>query len=435
MAPRLVGVVGAMLFGVLIGVGTTYAIMPMSIAVLGLGLAVAIVRAPDYGALAVGAYWAVLSVRMTVFSDVNIGGLFYPFYLALLAVVLSLIVHSRLRVAPQLFWFNVAFLAVVAVSFLGFQGSVDSETVQKVVALLICPLVVLNVQTSSGLRLVSTLSILAGLVIAGWIIFSSAQGGFSYRGDVTVNQNVAAFVLAAAFIQATSIFLADGRSISRAQAFVLLAAAGIMAYGLILLASRGMSIAAAVSIVSVIIHAARWNRRAVWTSLLFTALLSSTMLLPGATGILDRFEGESVDSAGDRLPIWTAVVNDYVYSPIGNMLVGNGFGSSEAVVRRTTGLLTSTHNSFVTVLYEFGIAGLALFLWLHALVIIKAVRMVNPRGNLAIGLTMFLLSASLSASFIGDFLYWLALGMAIACVSIVESPRPQWFTPKAISER
>lgn len=143
-------------------------------------------------------------------------------------------------------------------------------------------------------------------------------------------------------------------------------------------------------------------------------LLPLGLLLPGGDGLIERFRGESVESAGDRTPIWRATVEEYLDGSVRQILFGSGFDSSKEVVRRATGSHTSTHNAYLSTIYEFGVVGLVLFLALHVVVLLLAVRSALTYGAMAVGVTWYLLGSGLTATTPDDFMYWLALGYALA---------------------
>lgn len=390
----------------------------VAVAVAIVALAVAFALAPDKGSLTVGLYWATLSIRTTIFSNVNIGGLFFPFYAAFFLVLFVRLSQSRLSLDRRVLWALVAFFAVTGVSFIGFGQPIDSAVIQKLTAIILCALVMLSTGTHHGALILPALAILSGVAISVWVIINSAQTGFAYRGGIEVNQNVAAFVLGVAFVVLVAVLLSPTRP--RGFAFLVLSLlfAGGMAYALLLLASRGMTVAIAVTVLMLVIRATIMDRRTLRIVFGLLVFMVAGFFLPGGAGLLDRFAGESVDSAGDRTPIWTAVVRAYVESSPSELVLGHGFNGSVEVVQNATGSLTSTHNTFLTILYEFGVIGLLLFLLLHALPVLRSLRDTGPLGLVVLGLMVLLLTASLSASLTEDFPYWVILGYCLGVASL-----------------
>lgn len=372
----------------------------------------------DIGGVLVGLYWAVFTVKSIIFHDVIISGLFYPFYLGLLLVIAVRFIGGHLQVEPLPFWATAIFLTLVAASFLGFEQPIDQGVIQGIIVLLVSPVVFMCIRSPSGLRVTLSLALLAGLAIAIWTIINSAQGGFRYRGDVDINQNVVAFTVGLSLMVAFALFIAPRRKPGRAFVLGLTLAIGAMGYALLLLASRGMTIAFVGAIVLTLAWVTAWHKRALLTSLLVLALLAATLLLPGGTGLFERFEAESVDSAGDRIPIWRAVIEDASEANVLELAFGHGFRSSRPVVRSATGVLESTHNAYVAVLYEYGFIGLGAFLALHGAVLALAFRKRQLFSIVAVGLVWFLLFANMSSTDHEDFMYWVAFGVAVACASL-----------------
>jgi len=377
-----------------------------------------VLRTPDLGALAVGAYWGTFAIKSIVFSTVIIQGLFYPFYFAFFAAILASLLRGGVRVVPVVFWSFVTFFAFVLLSLIGFANPVDSYFIQVFVTMLICPLVLLSIQSPQGLGTVSVLGGLAGIAISVWVIWEAALGGFSYRGDVDVDQNVAAFVLGLSLTIVISGFIRPKPRRHWLVQLAFLLTSGTMAYALLLLASRGMTIALGISFAAMIIHVAVRDRRVVKTTFLLVAVAGLGLLLPGGDGLLQRFEGNSVGSLGDRTPIWTTMLNALVQSDVKELAIGHGFDSSRQLVRAETTVLGSAHNAYLANVFDYGIIGLLAFLGMHLLVLYRAARLRTPYATLATGIVWLLLGASLTTTASNEFMYWLALGFALACVSV-----------------
>lgn len=401
-------------------IGMGAALAPAVLA-YGLGsvlLTLLLLRAQDLGAVMVGAYWAAFAIKSTVFSDIVIEGLFYPFYLGLVGAILLALLRGGLRVAPPLFWAQCIFFGMVFLSLLGYPEAVDSAFIQKFIAMLICPAVMLAIQSRRGLSIVGACGVVAGVGIAVWVIVNSALGGFEYRGDVDVNQNIAAFVVGFSLAVAIGALIGANARSRSGYRLALVLASGVMAYALLLLASRGMTIALGVAVIAMFVHAATRDRRVLRVAVLLLAVAGLGLLLPGGGGLLQRFEGESVSSAGDRTPIWAVTIDALEDGNLAELAVGNGFNSSQKVVKDATAVHTSTHNAYLAMGYDYGLLGLLAFLAIHVLVLLRAARSDGPYATLAIGTVWLLLGANLTTTTPDDFTYWLALGYALACVSV-----------------
>lgn len=399
------------------GIGALAAFSPE--AALGAALVATVVLvfidSPYKTELMVGLYWLSFCVYETVISAVSITGFFYPFYGAFLVGIVAMAVGSGIRVHRTLFWLLVGYLVVIAMSFVGFLEPIDFAVIQRVLACLIAALVYLQFRSRRGLTLVAAAAVFSSLVLAVWVIISAIQGGFAYRGDVSVNENVVAFYVGLGFVVAVCYGVqAFGAARRLGNAVLMLLVTGVLAYALLLLASRGMVIAIGIALVALIARLALQDPRKLLLVLALIAISAGGMLLPGGEGIVQRFTGERVESGGSRTPIWRAVYDAYRDGNAVDLLLGNGFDSSQAVVSRGFGNLTSTHNAYLEVLYEFGLVGTALFLALHLAPIIVAWRVRGALGLVMYALVFFLLGANITSTAPDGFLYWTALAFALA---------------------
>lgn len=389
---------------------------PLAVALAGSVIALVLLwRVENKAAAFVALYWLMFALKSTIFADVQIPGLFYPFYLGFVASLAWTLARGGIEVQPTVLWLLFGFLFVVATSFVGFMSPIGQPVIQRLIAIVVCPLVFLQFRSRQGLDWVAGAGTLSALVVAAWVIGSAAEGGFEYRGDVEANENIVAFVVGLGMmVTAGRAVAAITRAPSRWTGIGLLVLTGVIGYAFLLLSSRGMAIAAVVSLAALVVQLVVHNRRHLIAGILLMLLLPLGLLLPGGDGLIERFRGESVESAGDRTPIWRATVEEYLDGSVRQILFGSGFDSSKEVVRRATGSHTSTHNAYLSTIYEFGVVGLVLFLALHVVVLLLAVRSALTYGAMAVGVTWYLLGSGLTATTPDDFMYWLALGYALA---------------------
>ncbi len=363
----------------------------------------------------VGLYWLSFCVYETVISSLSITGFFYPFYAAFIVGLVAIVIGPGLTVRRTLFWLLVGYLVVIAASFVGFLEPIDFNVVQRVLACLIAVIVYLQFRSRGGITVVTGSAVFTSLVLAVWVIVSAIQGGFAYRGDVNVNENVVAFYIGLGFVVAVCYGVqAFGATRRGGNAVLMLVVTGVLAYALLLLASRGMVIAAGIALVALIVRLVLQDPRKLLLVLALLAISAAGMLLPGGEGLMQRFTGERVESGGSRTPIWRAVYDAYRDGDVKELLLGNGFDSSQAVVSRGFGTLTSTHNAYLEVLYEFGLVGIGLFLALHVAAIVVSWRVRGALGLVMYSLVFFLLGANVTSTAPDGFLYWTALALALA---------------------
>jgi O-antigen ligase len=366
--------------------------------------------------IVVGVYWLAFCTYETVFAGTSIEGFFYPFYAVFVASILIALARSGLRLPPSLGWLYGGFLFVVLLSFVGFAEPTTFAVIQRVFAYLFAGLVVFQVGSHRGLVPIAAGAVAAGLTISGWVLWSSIEGGFSYRGDVGVDQNAVTFYLGFGLLLAFG-FVVDrvGATPRRYLGVVLAALAfGFMVYATLLLASRGITIAIVLAMLAMTLQAALQNWRTLLAVVVVVALGVTTMLLPGGDSLVERFGDDTVQTGNNRLPIWEATIDAYTQGDVRRILLGSGFDSSKFIVQQSFGSLTSTHNAFIQVLYEFGVVGLLLFVGLHALLLVRSWAIRGGFGLAMVGIVWYLVGANLVVNAADGFMYWTAIGFVMA---------------------
>jgi O-antigen ligase len=320
-----------------------------------------------------------------------------------------------LRLPPVFLWLQGTFLFLVLRGFVGFPEPVDFGVVVRVLAYVFALLVAAQVRGDFGIAIVRASAVLTGVILSVWVILQAAQGGFTYRADVDVDPNVVAlFVGLGAVVSGAAVF---ARATARRRAITVVAGVllvGLMGYAQLLVASRGVTIALVIALGILLLRAIAIDARQAWVALLLVGAVGVGLMLPGGQGLIDRFEGERVESAGSRTPIWEATIRDFSEGGTVELWLGHGFDASKAVVQRALGTVSSTHNAYLQVIHEFGILGLAAFLALHAWVLVRAWRTPGTAGWSAVGLVAFLLGVNLTLNAPDGFMYWTALGLAVA---------------------
>lgn len=375
-------------------------------------------RLPARGEWTVAAFWVVFCTYGTLFAGLSVPGLFYPFYVLLLFGLVYGLVGPGLRLPPAFLWLQGIFLFLVLRSFVGFPEPVDFEVVVRVLAYLFALLVAAQVRGDFGIAIVRAAAVVTGVILSVWVIVEAAQGGFTYRADVDVDPNVVAlFVGLGAVVSGAAVFAraTTGRRAITVVGGVLLV--GLMGYAQMLVASRGVAIALVIALGILLLRAIAIDARQAWVAVLLVGAVGVGVLLPGGQGLIERFEGERVESAGSRTPIWQATLRDLSQGGSVELWLGHGFDASKAVVQRALGTVSSTHNAYLQVLHEFGIFGLVTFLALHAWALVRSWRTPGTAGWSAVGLVAFLLGVNLTLNAPDGFMYWTALGLAVAVAS------------------
>jgi len=364
-----------------------------------------------------GLYWIAFTVYSVVFFGITIRFGFYPFYAAFLISVLVALTRGGLRVDTVSGLLYLGFMTTVAWSFVTFADPVGSDVIQRVLAYVVGAMVFLQVRSREGLVPVATAVILASVAVAGFVIYSSIESGFGYRGGVAANPNTVSRIIGYGALVAFGSLL-EWRPVPRAAShkLALVLALGIMAYGATLLASRGMAIGLALSMSVMWVRGVTLDWRSVRVLAIAVALASLALALPGGQGLIQRFTAsdENLESAGSRIPLWEVTLESLAAGNVAQLVFGHGFDSSKPVVERFFLGQTSVHNSYLHFLYEFGVISLALHVALLAYLVGRAWFVPNHHGIVMLGLTCFLAIESLSGDVTSTFDYWVLLGYAAA---------------------
>jgi hypothetical protein len=376
-------------------------------AVAGVGLVAAIVMRPELGPTL---FWLAFSLQSTLFFGFMVTGLYYPLYALMVLNVLVALVLRRVELHARLLPY-VAFLTLVLAGLLPLTSSLTFDGYQRLFIYAIGFLVYFQFSTRRVPMLLLRVQVLSMLVIATWVVVSSVQGGFGPRGSITVNQNDVSLLLGFGILALVAQLM--GRRTGVLRALPVWGAAGFGIYAMLLLASRGMSIAVGVAVLAMFGRILLDARRSL--PVLGAAIVAGLILcsLPGSGSLLTRFQASDVATANDRVPMWNAVIGAVTTSDAREILLGHGFESSKTLIAdiRAT---TSTHNGFLQMLYEFGILGLSAFVALHGVLLARFWKGRSPVALYGAGVATFLLMTNMSMTAPDRFLYWVAVGYLLA---------------------
>jgi len=405
-------VLGGLVMGML---STRLPLLVLAAAALGGGvLVLVLVRWPEVGP---ALFWLAYSLQGTLFAGFSVTGMYYPLY-ALMAVnaVLALVL-GRLVVGWRLLPY-LMFLLIVLISLFPVSDVFDFATKQRLFIYFIGFLVFFQFPTRRIPHLLIWVQVVSTLAIGIWVVSQSVASGFAYRAGVDVNQNNVSFVLAFGVIAVLA--QAMGRKAGLWTSVALWAAAGVGLYGMLLLSSRGMSIGLALAVIVMYGRILFKSRRSL--VILIAALAAGAILmnLPGSNELFVRFSSSDVASANQRLPLWKASIQEIESSNVYQLLLGRGFASSMALIRRVSVTLTSTHNAYIQMLYDFGFIGLAVFLWLHGALLARFWRVASATSLYATGVVVFMLMADATMTAPDQFLYWIAVGHLLAICFVLD---------------
>ena len=401
--------------GLIAGIATAISVeLALGIVVTATAL-YAFARSSVQSEVIVAIYWFTFCIFSSIFASVSIAGFYFPFYGAFLLVIAIGLIRAGIQFQPPLVLASVGFVSVALASLVGYQEASATEAFQRLLAYAFAVIIALQIRSARGLAPILAAAAMASLVISVWVVWEAAQSGFVYRAGLDVNQNVVTLLIGLGLIPVASLFvsvLLDRRRMIWGAP--LLVALTVMTYAIVVLASRGMTIALAVALIAIIVRSTLRDRRSLLAVVLLALVVAAGMMLPGGQGIMDRFSSPDTETGNERLPIWEATIDAFSAGDVREITLGHGLGSSQAVVQQRFGSLTSTHNAYLQVLYELGLIGLALFTFIHVALLIRSTRVYGVYGLTMLGLIAFLMIGNLAMSASDTFLYWTAIGVAMA---------------------
>ncbi len=423
---QLMIVFSAILFALMLGIGVGYS--PFYFSLLG-GLVIGLAAAwfmVKYPHLTATVFWVLFTVQATVFNQFTLQGLYYPIYGLMLLNVLLLFGQERRKIPWLSIALYAAFFIVVLLSLFSIatQVTIDFQVWQKLFIFFLGAMVAFQFRTERSLAHFAYGQIISMLIISAWVIDVAAKTGFADRGSIGVNENVVSAMIGLGIIPLyTRIIAAKGGSlISRA---IVLMSFLFGLYALLILASRGGTIALAMALFVITLRVLFNPKRFIY--LIFGGMLGLIALssLPGSNNVFVRFSSSDISTLNDRLPLWQAGVSTIVRSSPFQLFLGHGFDASRVVAGTIFGHLDSIHNAYLQFIIEYGIVGLSLFLIIHLSSFLKSWRYEDERALHATGTITALLFFNLTGTTPDTFVYWIALGFALAVSMVKDNAQPQ----------
>lgn len=271
-----------------------------------------------------------------------------------------------------------------------------------------------QIQVKSDLSVFAAAAGIVSLGLSVWVIWNAAALEFSaYRGGTSVNENyLSAVILAGAaplayvLFSTTNLLLKSG---------ILLSLLCVTVASLIL-ASRGMLVAGAISVLFVVRGVGicrNFGRLKIGFMLGATLalLLVVWMLLPGADNTAARLGASDIDTFNGRTIIWSYSLNYFSQSGPLKMLFGNGLASTEYFLTPVLPEFGNLHNTYLLWLMEQGVLGLIIFVvFLYSLWRIVAISS-HPHKYIMFGWLVFLLLAGMSGTVSDDHIFWIIVGV------------------------
>jgi hypothetical protein len=406
---------GGIVLGALLGLLTSYLPILLYVGVggvLALILAWLMIRFPQF---TVSAFFLAYTIQGTLLFGLEIRGLYYPIYALMAFNMIMGLATGKIKGSLGLLLPYLLFYTIVLLSLFKLATGVDFELFQKLFIYLLGLLTFFQFSSENTFRLLLRFQSWAGIVVAIWVIINAFQGGFSDRVGIGADQNNVSTMISFGMIPILANLLTQ--RISLWQRMVMWSVLATGAYALLLLASRGITIALGMALLFMIARVFTDPRRVI--PLLLLGVVASVIVagLPGSDMLVDRFNQGDVTSANGRLPLWQAGIQEVMSSSPLELLFGHGMNYSLIVTSRVVGKLYSMHNTYIQMLLEYGLVGLGLFIGLHMFVLRILWTDKRPLALYATSMVMFLLFAHLSITIADDFLSWVVLGTTLAIAS------------------
>ncbi len=404
--------VGAVALGAVLGLATAQLPVLVYIVVAGVMAAFMGLQLILRTHWTVTAFFLALAIQSTLIAGFEVRGLYYPIYLLMLFNAIVGLVTRRVKVSSSVIIVYLLFYLLVIINLFQVATPVDFELFQKLFIYLLGLIVSFQFTSEKSFWTLARVQTWSGLIVAAWVIISSIQSGFADRGISEVNQNNVATLIAFGLIPLFATQLSGTASLWRRLVGWLALAIGI--YAMLLLASRGMTVAVAMALILMFARILNNPRRSVPLILLAAAGAIVLASLPGSSNLAERFTQADVASANGRTPLWSAAIREIETSPPGQLLFGHGINYSLIVTSRVVGFLYSMHNTYLQMILEFGLVGLGFFLGLHIIVMRLLWRFNDALSLYGVGAVTFLLFSNLTSVAADAFFYWVTLGAMLA---------------------
>jgi O-Antigen ligase len=404
--------IGAVTLGAVIGLATAQLPILVYLAVAGVLAAIFGWQMITRTHWTVSAFFLALAIQSTIIGGLDIRGLYYPLYILMLFNAVVGLITRRVKVSSSVVITYLLFYALVIISLFQLSTSLDFNLFQRLFIYILGLVVAFQFTSEKAFWTLARVQTWSGLIVAVWVVVGSVQTGFAGRGISEINQNNVATLIAFGLIPLFATQLSGKATFWRRVAGWLALALGI--YAMLLLASRGMTVALGMALILMFARILNNPRRSVPLILLATAGALVLASLPGSNNLAERFTQADVASANGRTPLWTAAVREIETSSPVQLLFGHGVNYSLVVTSRVVGFFYSVHNTYLQMTLEFGLVGLGLFLALHFVVLRMLWRFNDGLSLYGMGSITFLLFANLTNVASDAFFYWVTLGAMLA---------------------
>jgi len=308
--------------------------------------------------------------------------------------------------------------ALYSASSFPFSSDTTSNVWSRLTIVSIFLLAGSQIQQERDLKALFGTSAAVSVALSIWTIWNASRLNFEgLRGGIDVNQNfVSMFIFPGAIVLA-DMSLTERRLPRRCLALFLLVC---VALGALILASRGIFGAFAAAILFMLARTLRGKgyKGLIGAIAILLVVFSVALLLPGGTGLLDRFQEERIGTLNDRTDIWLHAVRYFGQSGLARMCFGNGLSSASFVIAPAIPLYQNYHNEYLAWLMDQGVVGLIVFLVLLVSVAGSIAKSSEWSKNVMFGWLVFLAVSGLSSTVSDLHVFWLLLGVSVAGSSL-----------------
>ncbi len=362
-------------------------------------------------------FWVVYALQTTVFAGRwFVQGLYYPIYALMAAnVVIYILTLKRQVYVPSRLTLSlyVAFYGVVLLGLAWQPSELTVNTGQLLFIYTMGVLTAMQIRTEEHEAAILWIMIATGLLVAIWTIGEARASGFAYRGGLNVNPNYIASIINLGLVAQFGMLIRGEKKRHLLTHVFLWVTFAVGLYANLLLASRGVTLALLIASGIILMRNFRTPRLAGGVSMLVILIALFLLKLPGSQNFEGRWYEGGADTYNGRLQLWQAGQEYLTTSSVWGLLFGNGMGASEVVVRGVHSQLTSVHNAFIQVAIDYGVVGLILFTLLVCASLWQNVRIKGYLGDTSVGVVIFLMIVSLTATMTDSFIFWIALGVTL----------------------
>ncbi len=224
-----------------------------------------------------------------------------------------------------------------------------------------------------------------------------------YRGTVNLDPNYAALFLVISVALVLTALTQYRTVMPQKLKLLLITSAVLSVITMAAFASRTSFVMLALLVVIYLL----FNRKNIKTLLLAVIAVLALCVILNQYGVFDsvlfRFADGNVNTGGGRIPIQMELLKSVYYGDVGRFLFGNGY-----LTANNFGLERQAHNSYISILVGFGLAGLLIYL-AYLLAIFRVLRNSSYRPFLIILFSLIVYSFSLEP-------YHIVEGITIFCL-------------------